>query len=152
MRAAKELEFEGVIAKRKGSVYEPGKRSGAWLKYKINKSQEFIIGGYTLVGNPFDALIVGCYDGGKLRYVAKVRAGIRAAHPLRPWFLLFRKLVTEECPFYRLPRETTNALFAYQRGNAELPVAKTRRRCSNPVSRMDTGWPFAAPEFCGIAK
>ena len=57
LRAAKELEFEGVIAKRKGSIYEPGQRSGAWLKYKINCSQEVVIGGYTLGGNPFDALI-----------------------------------------------------------------------------------------------
>lgn len=46
LRAAKELQLEGVIAKRKGSLYEPGKRSGSWLKYKINKSQEFVIGGY----------------------------------------------------------------------------------------------------------
>jgi ATP-dependent DNA ligase len=37
-------------------INEPGQRSGPWLKYKINRSQEFVIGGYT-VGNPFDALI-----------------------------------------------------------------------------------------------
>lgn len=36
LRAAKELQLEGVIAKCKGSLYEPGKRSGAWLKYKLN--------------------------------------------------------------------------------------------------------------------
>jgi hypothetical protein len=34
-----------------------------------------VIGGYTLGGNPFDALIVGCYEGPKLKYIAKVRAG-----------------------------------------------------------------------------
>ena len=39
---------------------------GVWLKYKLHKSQEFVIGGYTM-GNPFDALIVGCYDAGKLK-------------------------------------------------------------------------------------
>jgi bifunctional non-homologous end joining protein LigD len=49
----KEMELEGVVAKRKGSLYEPGRRSGAWLKYKINHSQEFVIGGYP-AGNPFD--------------------------------------------------------------------------------------------------
>ena len=43
----KEFGFEGVIAKRKNSCYASGKRSGAWLKYKVNKSQEFVIGGYT---------------------------------------------------------------------------------------------------------
>jgi ATP-dependent DNA ligase len=61
IRAAKELEFEGVIAKRKGSLYEPRRRTGAWVKYKLNRSQEFVIRGYT-AGNPFDAPIVGCYD------------------------------------------------------------------------------------------
>ena len=63
IRAAKKLELEGVIAKRKGSAYEPGRRSGAWVKYKINRSQEFVIGGYTVGIDPFDALIVGCYEG-----------------------------------------------------------------------------------------
>ena len=67
IRAAKELELEGVIAKRNGSVYEPGRRSGAWLKYKLNSAQEFVIAGYTF-GNPFDAVIVGCYDGENLSY------------------------------------------------------------------------------------
>ena len=52
IRAAQELELEGIIAKRKDSLYEPGRRSGAWLKYKIARSQEFVIGGYT-AGNPY---------------------------------------------------------------------------------------------------
>jgi bifunctional non-homologous end joining protein LigD len=43
----KEFGFEGIIAKRKDSCYEIGKRSGAWVKYKVNKAQEFVIGGYT---------------------------------------------------------------------------------------------------------
>jgi ATP-dependent DNA ligase len=42
-----EFGFEGVIAKRKDSCYESGKRTGAWLKYKVNRSQEFVVGGYT---------------------------------------------------------------------------------------------------------
>jgi len=48
--------------------------AGAWVKYKLNRSQEFVIGGYT-AGNPFDALIVGCYDAGNLKYVGTMRAG-----------------------------------------------------------------------------
>jgi ATP-dependent DNA ligase len=54
----KEFGFEGIVAKRKDSCYEPGKRSGVWLKYKVNKAQDFVIGGYT-PDNPLDALIVG---------------------------------------------------------------------------------------------
>ena len=60
VRVAKEFGFEGIVAKRKDSVYESGKRTGAWVKYKVNRGQEFVVGGYT-PGNPFDALIVGYY-------------------------------------------------------------------------------------------
>jgi ATP-dependent DNA ligase len=54
----KEFGFEGIVAKRKDSCYEIGKRTGAWLKYKVSKAQEFVIGGYT-PDNPLDALIGG---------------------------------------------------------------------------------------------
>ena len=40
----KEFGFDGIVAKRKDSGYESGKRSGAWLKYKVNKAQAFVIG------------------------------------------------------------------------------------------------------------
>lgn len=101
VRAAKELELEGVIAKRKGSPYEPGRRSGAWLKYKINRSQEFVIGGYT-AGEPFDALIVGCYENSRLYYVSRVKAGFNP--PLRrELYAALKILETNRCPFANLP-------------------------------------------------
>ncbi|MGZ8488809.1 MAG: non-homologous end-joining DNA ligase, partial [Candidatus Binatia bacterium] len=62
------------MAKRQDSLYESGKRSGMWGKYKVNKGQEFVVGGYT-PGNPFDAIVVGYYKGDKLYYAGKVRAG-----------------------------------------------------------------------------
>src|SRR5262245_9750660 len=74
VRVAKEFGFEGIVAKRKDSFYESGKRTGAWVKYKVNRGQEFVIGGYT-PSNPIDALIVGYYEGGRLLYAAKVRNG-----------------------------------------------------------------------------
>jgi DNA ligase D-like protein (predicted ligase) len=112
IRAAKELELEGIIAKRKGSCYEPGRRSGAWLKYKINRSQEFVVGGYT-PGNPFDALIVGCYEGENLNFVAKVRSGF-VPRVRREVFQRFAGLDTMERPFTNLPekRRTLWALTA----------------------------------------
>jgi len=112
IRAAKELELEGIIAKRKDSIYEPGRRSGAWLKYKINRSQEFVIGGYT-ADNPFDALIVGCYDGKVLNFVAKVRNGF-VPHVRREVFKSLRSLESDRCPFANLPekRRTMWALTA----------------------------------------
>lgn len=112
IRAAKELGMEGIVAKRKGSLYEPGKRSGAWLKCKILRSQEFVIAGYT-PGRPFDALIVGCYQGGKLHFVAKVRNGF-VPRLRREVFECFAGLETKACPFVNLPekRRTMWALTA----------------------------------------
>jgi bifunctional non-homologous end joining protein LigD len=99
--AAKELGFEGIVAKRKDSCYEVGKRTGAWLKFKINKSQFFVIGGYT-PGNPLDAIIVGYYEGGSLLCAGKVRNGFV---PLlrRELRERMRGLETEDCPFANLP-------------------------------------------------
>jgi DNA ligase D-like protein (predicted ligase) len=103
IQVVKEFGFEGVIAKRKSSCYESGKRSGAWLKYKVNKSQEFVIGGYT-PGNPLDAVIVGYYDGGKLIYAAKVRNGFVPRLRRDVWQTL-KRLEIGACPFANLPEK-----------------------------------------------
>jgi ATP-dependent DNA ligase len=103
IRAVKELGLEAVIAKRKDSLYESGERTGAWVKYKINKGQEFVIGGYT-PGNPFDAVIVGYYQGGKLLFAGKVRAGF-VPHVRREVMAVMRLLKTDACPFTNLPEK-----------------------------------------------
>jgi ATP-dependent DNA ligase len=54
--------LEGIVAKRVDSLYEPGQRSGAWQKMRLNQGQEFVIGGYTPAGRNFDAIIFGYYD------------------------------------------------------------------------------------------
>ncbi len=101
--AAKELGFEGIIGKQEDSYYESGKRSGAWLKYRINRGQEFVIGGYT-PGHPFDALIVGYYEGNKLYYAAKVRNGF-VPRVRQEVSRKFKGLETNVCPFANLPEK-----------------------------------------------
>jgi ATP-dependent DNA ligase len=51
--------LEGLVAKRRDSRYEPGLRSGAWQKMRVNQGQEFVIGGYTVGSKTFDALVFG---------------------------------------------------------------------------------------------
>jgi bifunctional non-homologous end joining protein LigD len=67
--------LEGLVAKRLDSRYEPGQRSGAWQKMPVNRSQEFVIGGYTPSARNFDALIFGYYDGDRLLYAGRTRSG-----------------------------------------------------------------------------
>ena len=103
LRSVKELGFEGIVAKRKNSVYEPGKRSGAWVKFKLSRSEEFVIGGYT-PGHPFDALIVGHYKDDKLYFVGKVRNGF-VPRLRREVFKSLKTLETATCPFANLPEK-----------------------------------------------
>src|SRR5688500_7339114 len=70
--------FEGVIGKRKDSRYQPGKRSGAWLKVKSTSSADFVVGGYTKgqgAREPLGALLVGYWQGSELRYASHVGSG-----------------------------------------------------------------------------
>jgi len=77
--AAKQMGIEGVIAKKKGSRYEPGERSAEWLKIRVEKRDDFVIGGWTLGkrgrSRSFGALLLGQYEAGKLRYAGKVGTG-----------------------------------------------------------------------------
>jgi ATP-dependent DNA ligase len=98
----KETGAEGLVAKRRDSLYEAGQRSGAWRKMRINRGQEFVIGGYTVGGNSFDALIFGYYDGDRLIYAARTRNGFTPPSRLE-LAKRFSKLAIKECPFANLP-------------------------------------------------
>jgi ATP-dependent DNA ligase len=75
LEAVRKLGLEGVVGKRTDSVYEPGERSGAWIKLRANLEQEFVIGGYIPGARGFDALLVGVYEKKELNFVAKVKNG-----------------------------------------------------------------------------
>jgi DNA ligase D-like protein (predicted ligase) len=94
--------LEGLVAKRRDSRYEPGLRSGAWMKSRINQGQEFVIGGYTIGTKTFDALIFGYYEGDRLIYAARTRNGFTPAMR-EQLFRKFRSLEIRECPFANLP-------------------------------------------------
>ena len=67
--------LEGVIAKRRDSLYEPGRRSGSWVKMRVNKSRELVVAGYVTNWKDFDSIVVGFYERDDLLYVARVRYG-----------------------------------------------------------------------------
>ncbi len=107
--AAKDQGLEGVIAKRRDSLYQPGRRTGAWLKHRISHGQEFVIGGYFPGPYGFDSIIVGCYLDKDLMYVARTRNGFVPASR-RQVFSKLKHLVTSTCPFVNLP-ETKKSRF-----------------------------------------
>jgi bifunctional non-homologous end joining protein LigD len=85
LAATREQGLEGIVAKRLDSRYEPGRRSGAWLKLRNRLRQELVIGGWLPgEGNRagrIGALLVGDRDepGGPLRYAGRVGSGLSEA-------------------------------------------------------------------------
>ena len=102
--AVRKLGLEGVVGKRTDSGYEPGKRSGAWIKLRTNMEQEFVIGGFIPGARGFDALLAGVYEEKDLIFVAKVKNGFvpRVREELFP---ALKELQTAQCPFKNLPEK-----------------------------------------------
>jgi bifunctional non-homologous end joining protein LigD len=107
---SKQLGFEGVIAKRRDSRYEPGRRSTAWRKVKHHREQEFVVGGWLegegSRGGRIGALLIGYYDDDDLKYAGRVGTGFTEAELDRLAGLLAPLAVTEN-PFAGkgLPRD-----------------------------------------------
>jgi bifunctional non-homologous end joining protein LigD len=100
-RAALASGFEGVIGKRKDSRYEAGKRSSAWLKVKSTTSGDFVVGGYTKgkgARAPLGALLIGYWQGGKLRYASHVGSGFDE-RTLKQVQSRLEPLRRKRCPF-----------------------------------------------------
>ena len=97
--------LEGLIGKQRDSVYEPGRRSGAWIKLKCVNQQEFVVGGYTSPQGSrkyFGAILVGYYRDKKLLFAGKVGTGFTG----KSLSMLHKKFGQEErddCPFVDLP-------------------------------------------------
>jgi len=102
IESVKVYGFEGLVAKRSDSVYESGLRTGAWMKMRVNRGQEFVIGGYTRGTKTFDALIFGYYQDHDLIYVARTRNGFTPATRAH-LFQKFKGLEISACPFANLP-------------------------------------------------
>ena len=111
--------LEGLVAKRRDSRYEPGLRSGAWMKMRVNRGQEFVIGGYTVGTKTFDALVFGYYEGDRLIYAARTRNGFTPV-VREQLFKKFRGLAVNECPFANLPEPKSG------RWGAGLTAAKMK--------------------------
>jgi bifunctional non-homologous end joining protein LigD len=105
--AVRRLQLEGIVAKRRRSRYEPGRRSDAWVKVRFAKHQEFVIGGYKPNLSTFDSIVVGHYERNRLLSAGKVRSGFTP----RTRALVFerlRPLQSARCPFANLPTNSTS--------------------------------------------
>src|SRR5713226_5344510 len=95
LKEVKRRGLEGIVGKQRNSVYEPGRRSGAWIKLKCVNEQEFVIGGYTPPGGSrkhFGAILVGYYKDNRLMFAGKVGSGFTS----KSLSILYKKFREEE--------------------------------------------------------
>ena len=118
--------WEGVVGKDLASPYEPGRRSLRWLKIKARREAEFVIGGLTLPGEPrphFGALLVGLYEGKRLRYCGSVGTGftdtilLHLLERLEPYH-------QKACPFAPVPQGVRDAVWVAPRLVAQVAYAE----------------------------
>jgi bifunctional non-homologous end joining protein LigD len=108
---AKKQGWEGIIAKRTDSVYEPGVRSKTWLKLKIEFRQEFVIGGFTEPRNSrqhIGALLLGYFDQDRFIYVGHTGGGFSATG-LADMYKLLKPLERKTSPFEEVPKTNERA-------------------------------------------
>ncbi len=103
--------WEGIIAKQVDSIYEPGVRSRAWVKLKIELRQEFVVGGFTEPRNSrqhIGALLLGYFDGDRLIYVGHTGGGF-TAEGLAETYRKLKPLEIDKSPFEEIPKTNEKA-------------------------------------------
>jgi bifunctional non-homologous end joining protein LigD len=152
MGAVKRHQLEGIVAKRAGSPYRSRERSADWLKWRANRGQEFVIGGYIPNGDVLDSLLVGHYEGHKLMYAASVRAGIPTQYR-RVLPAHFDALRIQRCPFANLPDRGEGSWGeGLTAPKSVVPLAKPNHRRENRVPGMDPRQSIAASAVRGHSE
>jgi bifunctional non-homologous end joining protein LigD len=103
--------WEGIIAKRVDSRYEPGNRSRSWLKLKIEFREEFVVGGYTEPRNTREhigAILLGYFDKGRFIYVGHTGGGF-TRKTLEGMYKLLKPLERKSSPFEETPKTNEKA-------------------------------------------
>jgi bifunctional non-homologous end joining protein LigD len=128
--ASARMGLEGVMAKRLDSIYEPGKRTRAWLKVKNHRRQEFVIGGWTSGEGRREghigALLLGYYDGDKFAYAGHVGTGF-TDRMLRELRELLEPLRTDVNPFDTPTPKLKNPTFVEPKLVAEVEFSEWTR-------------------------
>lgn len=102
--AAKEKGLEGVIAKRKDSLYHFDKRTRDWIKFKVMQTEDCVICGYIRKENNMISLVLGQYDNGMIVYRGHVTLGVTLDK-------LAGRRETDICPFESIPKGNEGAVW-----------------------------------------
>jgi bifunctional non-homologous end joining protein LigD len=107
IETSNQLQLEGVVAKRRSSTYQPGQRSRSWLKIKLHKTQEVVIGGWRAGQGRREggvgSLLIGVPASDGLRYLGRVGSGFNDRQ-LDEIEALLKPLARKTSPLIDVPR------------------------------------------------
>jgi ATP-dependent DNA ligase len=137
----RQFEFEGVIAKRRDSLYAPGETSSFWQKQKTQRSDDFLLGGYVPGRHGVDELVVGEKRDGKDYFAASIKNGFVPATRARVFEKVRgRKIDVPIRELARKERAPSNG----QRQNEKGAVAKAEACLRGCIQRAHSPRAFAA--------
>ncbi|HVL63717.1 MAG TPA: non-homologous end-joining DNA ligase [Actinomycetota bacterium] len=149
---ARQAQLEGIVAKRLGSPYRPGRRSREWLKIKTVRDADLVVGGWTRGegsrSSSFGSLLMGAYDGDDLRFVGAVGTGFNE-RLLADLMARLDELETET-PAFADPSGITGGRFG-------KPIKNPRWVTPDLVARVEfrevtSGTRLRAPSFKGLVE
>jgi len=151
-KTAQKMALEGIIAKKASSTYSPDLRSKEWLKIKVHKRQEVVIGGYTINENtkkPFSSLLLGVYDKGILHYTGKVGTGFNDKIQ-KEMLAQFKPLVINKSPFNIIPDVNQPSRFRPNPPKATAVWLKPELVCEVAYAEITSDGVFRHPSFQGM--
>ncbi|MDQ7949100.1 MAG: DNA ligase D [Pedobacter sp.] len=152
LAAAKKMGLEGIMAKRKDSIYEIGRRTGNWLKIKSNKRQEVVIGGFTKnddTSKPFSALLVGVFEKGKFIYTGKIGTGFNIKTQ-KEMLAQFEPLIVDRPQFASEPDINKPSRFRPNPPHATATWLKPKLICEVSYTEMTSDGVMRHPSFEGM--
>jgi bifunctional non-homologous end joining protein LigD len=150
--AAGKIGLEGIMAKKAKSTYSQDNRSKDWLKIKINKRQEVVIGGFTKnegTAKQFSSLLLGVYEAGKLQYVGKVGTGF-SDKLQKEMMAKFDVLRAEKSPFSSEPDVNKPSRFRPNPPKAKATWLKPELVCEVSFAEVTSDGVFRHPSFEGM--
>ncbi len=151
-KVAKEMSLEGIMAKRKDSLYFPGARSKDWLKIKTEGRQEVVIGGFTKnegSSKLFSSLLVGFYQDKKLVFTGKIGTGF--TNRLQKELMeKFEPLIIPECPFINEPNVNEPSRFRPNPPKAETIWLMPKLVCEASYRDISKDGTMRHPSFQGL--
>lgn len=154
LEAAADMGLEGVIAKNENSVYCSGERSRDWLKIKVNKRHEVVIGGFTKnegTKKAFSSILVGVFEDGKLDYTGKIGTGFNDQMQAE-MMQKFKPLITSKLPFSVIPDVNKPSRFRTNPPNASVTWLKPEMVCEVSYVEMTEDGVMRHPSFEGLRE